>query len=87
MRGGPRRLHSPDPVFNLPAGGNTMDKKNIEGGLDSAKGKIKETAGVITGDRSLETEGKLDQVKGKVKDLAGDLREGIKDGLDSLDKK
>lgn len=64
-----------------------MDKKNFEGGLDTVKGKIKETAGVISGDRSLEGEGKLDQVKGKVKDLAGDLREGIKDGLDNLDKK
>lgn len=64
-----------------------MDKKNFEGGLDSAKGKIKETAGVVTGDRSLEGEGKLDQIKGKVKDIAGNVREGIKDTLDNLDKK
>ncbi len=64
-----------------------MDKKNLEGGLDSVKGKIKETAGVVSGDRSLEGEGKLDQAKGKVKDIAGNLREGIKDTLDNLDKK
>ena len=63
-----------------------MDKKNFEGGLDTAKGKIKETAGVISGDRSLEGEGKLDQMKGKVKDVAGDLRQGIKEGLNKLDK-
>ena len=63
-----------------------MDKKNFEGGLDTAKGKIKETAGVISGDRSLEGEGKLDQIKGKVKDVAGDLRQGIKEGLNKLDK-
>ncbi len=64
-----------------------MDKKNLEGGLDSIKGRVKETLGVATGDRSLEGEGKLDQVKGKIKDVAGNVREGIKDTLDNLDKK
>ena len=64
-----------------------MDKKNLEGGLDSVKGKIKETAGVVSGDRSLEGEGKLDQVKGKIKDVAGNVRDSIKEGLDNLDKK
>jgi uncharacterized protein YjbJ (UPF0337 family) len=47
---------------------------------------VKETAGVATGDRELEGEGKLDQIKGKVKDAAGNLREGIKDKLDDLDR-
>jgi uncharacterized protein YjbJ (UPF0337 family) len=64
-----------------------MDKKNIEGGIDTFKGRVKETVGVATNDRDLEAEGKNDQIKGKVKGLAGDLRQGIKDGLDSLDKK
>jgi uncharacterized protein YjbJ (UPF0337 family) len=63
-----------------------MDKKNLEGGVDHIKGKVKETVGVATGDRELEGEGKLDQVKGKIKDVAGNIREGIKDKLDDLDK-
>jgi uncharacterized protein YjbJ (UPF0337 family) len=63
-----------------------MDKKNVEGGLDHLTGRIKETAGVATNDRKLEKEGKIDQIKGKVKDKLGDLREGIKDKLDDLDK-
>jgi uncharacterized protein YjbJ (UPF0337 family) len=63
-----------------------MDKKNLEGGLDKAKGRIKETFGVATGDRELEGEGKLDNLKGKVKDAAGNIREGIKDKLDDLDR-
>jgi len=63
-----------------------MDKKNLEGGLDRIKGRVKETVGVGTGDRELEGEGKLDQVKGKIKDVAGNIREGIKDKLDDLDR-
>jgi uncharacterized protein YjbJ (UPF0337 family) len=63
-----------------------MDKKNLEGELDKAKGKIKETVGVATGDRELEGEGKLDNLKGKVKDVAGNIRERIKDKLDDLDR-
>jgi uncharacterized protein YjbJ (UPF0337 family) len=63
-----------------------MDKKNLEGGLDNIKGKVKETVGVATGDRKLEGEGKLDQVKGKIKDVAGNVREGIKEKLDDLDR-
>ncbi|MCA1828845.1 MAG: CsbD family protein [Myxococcales bacterium] len=63
-----------------------MDKKNLEGGVDQIKGRIKETVGVATGDRELEGEGKLDGVKGKIKDAAGDLRQGIKDKLDELDQ-
>ena len=63
-----------------------MDKKNLEGGLDKAKGRVKETIGVATGDRELEGEGKLDNLKGKVKDVAGNIREGIKEKLNDLDR-
>jgi uncharacterized protein YjbJ (UPF0337 family) len=63
-----------------------MDKKNIEGGLDRAKGKIKEVGGVVSNDRDLEGEGKLDQLKGNVKEGLGNLRQGIKDKLDDLDR-
>ena len=63
-----------------------MDKKNLEGGIDKLKGRVKETVGVATGDRELEGEGKLDELKGNIKDTAGNLREGIKNKLDELDE-
>jgi uncharacterized protein YjbJ (UPF0337 family) len=63
-----------------------MDKKNLEGKLDKAAGKIKEVGGVATDNRDWEAEGKLDQVKGKVKEGLGNLRQGIKDKLDELDE-
>jgi uncharacterized protein YjbJ (UPF0337 family) len=63
-----------------------MDKKNLEGMVDKAKGKVKEVGGVVTNDRDLEAEGKADRLKGNVKEGLGNLRQGIKDALDDLDK-
>jgi uncharacterized protein YjbJ (UPF0337 family) len=41
-----------------------MPDKNI----DTAKGRVKEAAGVLTGNKRLKDEGRLDQAKGSVKD-------------------
>ena len=38
------------------------------GTIDKAKGRAKEAAGALVGDRKLKSEGKLDQAAGKVKD-------------------
>ena len=37
------------------------------------KGKVKDAAGGLTGDTSLQGEGKLDQLKGKAQDLLGKI--------------
>ena len=39
------------------------------GTIDKAKGRAKEAAGALTGDRKLKSEGKIDQATGKVKDM------------------
>lgn len=59
-----------------------MNKERIEGSLDQAKGKVKETAGKVTGDAKLETEGKADQVAGKVKNTVGGIKDAAKEALD-----
>jgi len=40
-----------------------MTDKNV----DKAKGRVKEAAGALTGDRSLKNKGRVDQAKGSVK--------------------
>lgn len=40
-----------------------MTDKNV----DKAKGRVKEAAGALTGDRSLKNKGRVDQAKGKGK--------------------
>ena len=39
-----------------------------EGDIDKGKGRIKEAAGDLTGDKSLKNEGKVDRAKASVKD-------------------
>jgi uncharacterized protein YjbJ (UPF0337 family) len=47
--------------------------------LDKIRGKVKETVGTATNDRSLEAEGKKDYAKGSVKEGFEDLKHEIKD--------
>lgn len=47
--------------------------------LDDAKGRIKEAAGDLTDDDSLQREGKIDQATGDVKDKVGDVSDKVKD--------
>ena len=47
-----------------------MTNKNT----DKAKGRAKEAAGGLTGDRHLKNEGRVDQAKGSVKAAADKLR-------------
>lgn len=53
---------------------------------DKAKGRVKETVGTATGDRSLEAEGKADTLKGKVKGVVEDVKHAIKDKTDEREE-
>jgi uncharacterized protein YjbJ (UPF0337 family) len=44
---------------------------SIEGKGDKLKGKVKDAAGGLTGDSSLQAEGKMDKLKGNAKDTLG----------------
>ena len=46
---------------------------------DEAKGRIKEAAGDLTGDKDLEREGKADQAGAKVKEKVGEAVDKVKD--------
>jgi len=46
--------------------------------IDKAKGKIKQAAGVLAGDKKLEREGKVDEAEGEVKAVAT-VKHAVKD--------
>jgi uncharacterized protein YjbJ (UPF0337 family) len=52
----------------------TPNEDRVEGAADKVKGRMKDAAGAVSGDRSLQAEGRADQVKGTAKDKKGLLR-------------
>jgi uncharacterized protein YjbJ (UPF0337 family) len=62
-----------------------MDKDRIEGGIEQAKGKVKETGGKLTGDAKLEAEGKAQKAKGKVQNTIGGAKDKIRETVDDED--
>jgi uncharacterized protein YjbJ (UPF0337 family) len=52
-----------------------------DGDMDRAKGRVKEAAGDLTGDKDMQREGKVDRTSGSVKDKVGDAADKVKDAL------
>ena len=55
---------------------------SAQGKADKFKGRVKDAAGGLTGDSSLQTEGKIDQMKGKVEDTMGKVERKLDDSSD-----
>ena len=54
---------------------------------DDIKGRVKEAAGVLTGDEDLEREGKVDQAGASVKKTADKAKEKVDDAVDAVKDK
>jgi uncharacterized protein YjbJ (UPF0337 family) len=48
---------------------------------DKVKGRVKEAAGALSGDKKLKNEGKVDQLAGKAKDAVAGAVDKVKDAL------
>jgi uncharacterized protein YjbJ (UPF0337 family) len=49
--------------------------------IDKVKGKIKQAAGSLSGDKRLEREGNVDQAKGKVKGAVEEVKHTVKNAV------
>jgi uncharacterized protein YjbJ (UPF0337 family) len=68
-------------------GGSNMglpNKDEVEGKLDQAKGKVKETVGRAIDDRDLEQEGKADHASGKVQEGFGTARRKVGEAIEDV---
>ena len=54
------------------------------GKTDEAKGRVKEAAGVLTGDKKLQREGKADQAAGKIKNAVKKVKDKADDVIDDV---
>ena len=56
-----------------------INKDQVEGRVEEAKGTVKEVTGKILDDKSMEIEGNIQKNVGKVQSGYGDLKKDIKD--------
>jgi uncharacterized protein YjbJ (UPF0337 family) len=61
-----------------------MNKDQVKGRVEQAKGAVKEGVGDALDDRDLEAEGTVDKNAGKAQATYGDAKEKVKDGIDKL---
>lgn len=54
------------------------------GKTDEVKGRVKEAAGVLTGDKKLEREGKADQAVGKLKQAVENVKDKAEKAIDDV---
>ncbi len=52
---------------------------------DEAKGRVKQAAGDLAGDKDLKREGEIDEASGKAKSKANELVDKVADGLKKRD--
>jgi uncharacterized protein YjbJ (UPF0337 family) len=55
-----------------------MNKDQVKGRFEEAKGKVKEVSGNLLGDDELELEGNIEKNVGKVRAGFGDLKDDLK---------
>ena len=58
--------------------GQLMNKNQVDGKTQETKGKIKEVAGKITGNKSTEYKGTAEKLAGKAQKQLGDVESAIK---------
>ena len=61
-----------------------MNKDQVKGRIDEAKGNVKEEVGKAIGNPNLRDEGTADKVSGKTQKTFGDAKEKVKDAVDKL---
>jgi uncharacterized protein YjbJ (UPF0337 family) len=55
-----------------------MNKDQVKGSLEKAKGSVKETVGRALGNEKLQAEGAADKTAGAVQKKVGDVKDAIK---------
>jgi uncharacterized protein YjbJ (UPF0337 family) len=58
-----------------------MNKNQVKGRADEAKGKVKEVTGKVLGNKRMETEGKVEKQSGKTEAAYGDLKRDVKKAM------
>jgi uncharacterized protein YjbJ (UPF0337 family) len=63
-----------------------MNRDEIEGKAEAAKGKVKQVVGRMTDDPALHDEGEVDEAAGKTQDAIGRTRRKIGEAIENIGK-
>ena len=58
-----------------------MNRNQVKGREEEAKGKVKEVTGKVIGNKSLEAEGEVEKNLGKGQAVYGDAKQDLKDSV------
>jgi uncharacterized protein YjbJ (UPF0337 family) len=58
-----------------------INKDQVKGRVEEAKGTVKEVAGKLVGNEELEAKGKVQKTLGKARATFGDVKKDVKDAL------
>jgi uncharacterized protein YjbJ (UPF0337 family) len=61
-----------------------VNKDEIKGKYEQAKGYVKDKAGEITGNEQLEAEGEAERVGGETQETWGKFKRGVSNAVDSV---
>jgi uncharacterized protein YjbJ (UPF0337 family) len=75
------RLHTQSYWMRVRNQGDVMNKDQVKGRVEEAKGTIKEVTGRAVGNPNLEDRGTVEKVSGTVQKNYGDLKEDVKDAV------
>jgi len=59
-----------------------MNRDEVKGKAEKAKGFVKEKAGELTNDADLEAQGKVDRAAGAVREAYGRAKRKVKEGIE-----
>ena len=63
-----------------------MNRDEIDGKVETLKGKVKQAVGDLTDDRDLHDEGVVDETAGKTQDAIGHARRKVGETLEGIGK-
>ena len=61
-----------------------VDENQVEGTVTEGVGRLKDAAGGLTGDGSMQADGKIDQLQGRVQSEYGDLLEQAREQFEDV---
>jgi len=70
-----------DPFIVIRYQENSMNKDQVKGRVEEAKGKTKEVTGKAVGNKEREQKGRIQKAGGKIQAGYGDLKEDVKDSI------